>query len=81
MTATLAQDPMIRFAKANASYNYCGVCGHIPQSGDEPTVPRCAGGTLTTLEDRHPLWCAEEVLDRKPSPRTTPSPPEHQRRL
>ena len=70
MTATLAQDPMIRFAKANASYNYCGVCGHIPQSGDEPNRAPLRwwdpddGWKIGTLCP----YCAEEALDRQPKP-------------
>ena len=68
MTATLAQDPMIRFAKANASYNYCGVCGHIPQSGDEPNRAPLRwwdpddGWKIGTLCP----FCAGEALDAKP---------------
>ncbi len=71
MTATLAQDPMLRFAKANASYNYCGVCGHVPQSrADEPNRAPLRwwdpddGWKIGTLR----RWCAEGVLDRQPKP-------------
>ena len=26
---------LTRFSKAHASYNYCGICGHVPHEGDE----------------------------------------------
>ncbi len=70
MTDTLANDPMLRFVKAKLSYNHCGVCGHIPQSGDEPNRAPLRwwdpddGWKIGTLC----IWCAEEVLDRKPHP-------------
>ena len=27
---------MNAFTKAHVSYNYCGICGHIPKQDDEP---------------------------------------------
>ena len=70
MTSTLAQDPMIRFVKAKASYNYCGVCGHVPTYGSEPNRAPLRwwdpddGWKIGTLCP----YCAEEVLGRQPKP-------------
>lgn len=71
MTATLATDPMLRFARAKAICNFCGICGHTPQTRlDEPNRAPLRwwdpddGWKIGTLC----RWCAEEALDRKPQP-------------
>ena len=69
-TKTLTDGAFKRLNAARISYNYCGVCGHIPQSGDEPNRAPLRwwdpddGWKIGTLC----RWCAEEVLDRKPAP-------------
>ena len=71
MTATLATDPMLRFAKAKASCNFCGICGHVPHSaGDEPNRAPLRWWDPDDGWKIGPLcrWCAEEALDRKPQP-------------
>ena len=62
---------LTRFAKAKATYNYCGICGRVPQTvQDEPNrAPLkywCAddGWKIGSLC----RWCAEEALDDKPKP-------------
>jgi len=56
-------------ARAKPSYNYCGICGHVPQTKqDEPNRAPLRwwdpddGWKIGTLC----RWCAEEALDRKP---------------
>lgn len=60
-----------RLAAARISYNYCGICGHTPQTrNDEPNYAPLRwwdpddGWKIGTL-CRH---CAEEFLDVKPKP-------------
>lgn len=56
--------------KFKPSYNYCGICGSVPKSNDEPNRAPVKwwdpddGWKIGTLC----RWCAEEVLDQKPKP-------------
>lgn len=60
-----------RLAESHVSYNYCGICGHVPKTGrDEPNRAPLRwwnpddGWKIGTLcRD-----CAEEFLDRRPKP-------------
>ena len=59
-----------RLSRAKLSYNYCGVCGHVPDSKDEPNYAPlrwwdCDDGWKIGTLCR---WCAEEVLDATPKP-------------
>ncbi len=59
-----------RLKQARKSYNYCGICGHIPRSNDESNYAPLRwwdaddGWKIGTL--CRP--CAEEALPGKPQP-------------
>ena len=62
---------LTRFANGKCSYNYCGICGHVPQTDqDEPNRAPLKwwdaddGWKIGTLC----RWCAEEALDDVPKP-------------
>jgi hypothetical protein len=63
--------PHQKFTSANASYNYCRICGHTPRtSQEEPNRTPLRfwdpddGWVIGTLC----RWCAEEYLDAQPDP-------------
>lgn len=59
-----------RFALGRISYNYCGVCGHVPRGTEEPNraplrwLDLDNGWKIGTL-CRH---CAADCMDVKPKP-------------
>ena len=59
-----------RFNAARISYNYCSICGDVPQDRQEPNRAPLRfwcpddGWKIGTLCK----WCAEDVLDRLPHP-------------
>lgn len=60
-----------RFARARVTYNYCGICGHVPKTRtDEPNRAPLRwwdpddGWKIGSLC----RWCAEEALDQQPKP-------------
>ena len=59
------------FSKAKVTYNYCGICGHVPQTdADEPNrAPLmwwdCDDGWKIGSLCR---WCAEDALNDEPKP-------------
>ena len=66
---TRLQSAYDRFLKARPSYNYCGICGHTPESkNDEPNRAPLRwwdpddGWKIGTLCH----FCAGETLDAKP---------------
>jgi hypothetical protein len=59
-----------RLRKTRRSYNYCGICGHVPQRDEEPNYAPLRwwdcddGWKIGTLCS----WCAQEALPRLPQP-------------
>ena len=56
--------------QARHSFNYCGICGHVPKANDEPNYAPLRwwdpddGWKIGTLC----RWCAQEALPRQPKP-------------
>jgi len=63
-------DVLTRFSRARITYNYCGICGHVPAAKDEPNR------APLRFWDPDDGWkigslcagCAEEALTRQPKP-------------
>jgi hypothetical protein len=71
MPASLPEriDVLKRLSQARATYNYCGICGRVPQTKlDEPNYAPLRwwdpddGWKIGALCS----WCAEEAIPRKP---------------
>ena len=60
-----------RLCKAHVTYNYCGICGHVPTTRQDE--PNRAPLKWWDPDDGWKIgslcrWCAEEVLDDQPKP-------------
>lgn len=58
-----------KFTSARATYNYCGICGHVPPTGQDE--PNRAPLRWWDPDDGWKIGslcrpCAEEALDRQP---------------
>lgn len=63
-------DPIARFNRARITYNYCGICGRIPSSTEEPNR---APLRWWDCDDGYKIgslcwWCFDEVCNDKPQP-------------
>ena len=66
------REALNRFAAARPTYNYCGICGHVPHG--VPSEPNRAPLRFWCPDDGWKVgslcrFCAEEALPRKPHPR------------